>query len=105
MKNWIMYENDRNKRFAALYTEMIKRAIGAEHTCSTFMGHHLSFELDNDLGTENEFPSADCLMFDHEIMGRIFGDDAKKVMMHLSQANVEDRDTILKQFFDALPGA
>jgi hypothetical protein len=93
-KDWLGFENNRNKRNAALYERLIKRAIGAEHV-AVLIGHHLTFEINGDLSTENEVPSADCLMFDHFLMGRVFGKHALNIMRNLASVDCEARDTML----------
>ena len=98
MKDYLSYENQRNKRNAKLYTDIIKAAFGEE--CQVLIGHHLTFEQGGDLNTENEIPSADTLMFDHEIMRKIFGERAKSIMMKLAEKPVEERDEYLKEVFE-----
>lgn len=92
VKDYLGFENARNKQHADLYTELIRRAVG---DCAILIGHHLAFELGGDLNTENEIPSADTLMFDHEIMGRVFGGKAGAIMVQLAAVPVEQRDTLL----------
>jgi hypothetical protein len=92
VKDYLGFENARNKEHAQLYTNLIKRAMEG---CAVFIGHHLSFELNGDLATENEIPSADCLIFDHEIMTAVFGNQAVEVMKRLAGVPVGERDTLL----------
>lgn len=92
MKDYLSFENARNKEHAQLYINLIQRAMSG---CAVFIGHHLAFELNGDLATENEIPSADTLLFDHDIMTAVFGNDAKVVMRKLAEVPVGDRDTLL----------
>lgn len=93
MKDYLGFENARNKEHAATYTKLMKLAFGANAQC--FIGHHLSFEMGGDLSTENEIPSADALIFDHDVMNRVFGDEACQYMMNLANLPCGERDKYL----------
>lgn len=95
VKDYLGYELARNKRNAAVYERLIKLAMQREGQVQTLTGHHLTFELNQDLGTENEIPSADCLMFDHDIMGRVFGKRAVSIMQRLAAVPCDVRDVLL----------
>lgn len=99
-KDYLGSENTRNKQHADLYIEVMKRAFGPG--CAIMIGHHLTFEKDGDLATENEIPSADCMMFDHGVMGDVFGDRAVDIMQHLAATPTESRDAVLRQYLDCL---
>jgi len=96
MKDYLGYENARNKANAQLYVDLIQAAYGQ---CAVLIGHHLTFEFHGDVGTENEIPSADTLCFDHEVMGRVFGEDAPLIMRQMASVPAEARDKILSEFF------
>lgn len=98
MKDWLSSENARNRAHAQLYTDIMHRAFGAD--ASILIGHHLTFEEGGDLTTENEIPSADTMMFDHDIMGRVFGAEARLIMAKLSQTPVAGRDAVLQSAWD-----
>lgn len=101
MKDFLGYENARNKRNADLYERLIKLAIGKDVKCAVLIGHHLTFELNGDLETENEIPSADCLMFDHELMTAVFGrEKAIDTMRTLATLPCEARDNALRLLLD-----
>lgn len=102
MKDYLSYENQRNKKHAGLYERMIKRALGEGVKVAVLVGHHLTFELDGDLNTENEIPSADCLMFDHDLMGAVFGDEAVEIMVMLASVPCDERDAMLGRYLDRL---
>lgn len=72
VKNYLITENERNKASADLFTRMIRVAFGDKD--QIMIAHHLTFEVDNNLNTVNEIPSADTLIFDHEAMKVIFGE-------------------------------
>lgn len=96
-KDYLGFEGRRNKTHAALYTELMKRAIdGAD--VSVIIGHHLTFEISGNLETENEIPSADTLIFDHDLMKAVFGDRAVGIMMHLAAVPCEARDELLGKY-------
>jgi DNA-directed RNA polymerase specialized sigma24 family protein len=105
MKDYLGYENARNKQHAALYTNIMRAAFGSERDCAVLIGHHLTFELGGDLNTENEVPSADCLLFDHEVMKRVFGEQALPIMAALSQVPAEERDALALRYFETRHGA
>lgn len=93
-KNWIGDEGRRNRTHALLYANIITRAYGA--TFELFVGHHVAFKAKHDnLTTENEIPSADTLLFDHEIMKELFGDQAIPVMQRLATVPCNEREEML----------
>jgi hypothetical protein len=97
MKDWLGYENRRNRDNAALFTAIMKRAFG---NAEVLIGHHLTFQQGGDLETENEIPSADTLMFDHTIMTAVFGDRAVDVMQHLAATPCQSRDAVLAAHYE-----
>lgn len=102
MKDYLGFENARNKRNAATYEKLMKKALKHD-ACAVLIGHHLTFELDGDLETENEIPSADCLMFDHDLMTAAFGPDrAVSIMRYLASLPCDMRDVVLKEYVDQL---
>lgn len=105
IKDYLGYENARNKRNAATYERLIKRAIGPGVKVAVLVGHHITFELNGDLATENEVPSADCLMFDHDFMGKVFGPHAVQIMQELVAVDCDKRDKMLKDFLDEIEQA
>lgn len=105
MKDYLSFENARNKRNAALYERLIRQALhkpGYVTNVSVLIGHHITFELDGDLSTENEIPSADCLMFDHELMTAVFEDEAVEIMVMLASVPCDERDAMLGRYLDRL---
>jgi hypothetical protein len=98
IKQYLSYEGQRNRKNAALYERMIKLAYGANN--AVIVGHHLTFEADGNLETENEIPAADTLLFDHEVMTALFGDGAIEVMKELASVNVEYRDELALEFLN-----
>src|SRR5689334_9675890 len=101
MKDFLGFENARNKEHAALYTSILQVALQSERQLSVLIGHHLCLEINGDLNTENEIPAADTLIFDHEIMSAVFGDRAINIMQQLAAVPCQLRDEHLSKFFNA----
>jgi hypothetical protein len=99
MKDYLVYENNRNHVNHEVQTELVKRAFGK--TCDVLVAHHITFER---VGQEPiEIPSADTLIFDHDIMGHIFGVNAYALMKELAMAPSAYREPILKRELAKLP--
>jgi hypothetical protein len=96
-KDYLGFENARNKQFAKLFEDMIRAAYG--HNNDVLIGHHLTFEQHGNIATENEIPAADTLIFDHELMGRVFGPKMYEVIHELAMLPVERRDARLSELF------
>lgn len=99
-KKYIGDEIQRNKSSAHLFAAMVRIAFGKDDP--VMVGHHIGFEIGNDLDTENEIPSADTLIFDHDIMGAVFGDKAIETMQALAAIPVAKRDAELLRRFLAI---
>lgn len=97
-KDYLGTEQARNKVAAAMFETMIKMAFGDDN--DVMVGHHIGFEVHGDIKTENEIPSADCLLFDHTIMNRIFGERAHDVLIHLALTPCEERDSLAAQYLE-----
>lgn len=94
-------EGKRNRHNAALYVAMLNKAWGA---CEVIVGHHINFEFDSNLDTEDEIPSADCLLFNHQIMRGIFGKDAPNIMSHLAGLEPYAREEeVVRQWNERYP--
>lgn len=92
MKDYLVYENNRNKLAADVQTELVHRAFGP---CEVLVAHHITYEPD---GMDAiEIPSADTLIFDHDIMGKIFGPDYIRIMKELVVANSDYREQIIRK--------
>lgn len=72
-------EGKRNRHNADLFQALLCRAWGMN--CSVMTGHHVAFLFNGDLSTEDEIPSADCLLFDLEIMDAVFGVRDRHIML------------------------
>lgn len=107
IKDYLGFENERNKKHAALYERLIKLAFKRDDV-AVLIGHHLTFEMDVDgdgkldIETMNEIPSADTLMFDHDLMRAVFGDRCYPIMRELASVPCDRRDNLLKFHLDRL---
>lgn len=81
VKSFLSTEGKRNRANADLYLDILRLAYPSEKI-DVIVGHHICFEFDGDISTENEVPAADTLLFDHEIMGRVFGKEKAIALMH-----------------------
>ena len=105
-KYYLQAENDRNVHHGDLFIELVKRAFGADEVVR--VGHHFVFEpaeaMKNlDLTKLNEIPSADTMLFDHDIMHAVFGDQAVNYMQRLASVPVEARDVVLRELLAQTP--
>lgn len=96
-KDYLGTENTRNKQYTKLFTDMIRAAYGDNN--DVLIGHHLTFEAHGDINTENEIPAADTLIFCHDLMTRVFGQRAGRVMRELATLPVSRRDDRLMELF------
>lgn len=96
-KDYLGSEQQRNKKYAVLYTEMLQMAYGTEN--AVLIGHHICFEHNNEIETENEIPAADTLIFDHDLMKRIFGSMFRIVLRDCADVPCTERDEVLLKHF------
>lgn len=90
MKDYLLAENQRNHRNHLLYQRLMRLALGE---CDLLVAHHLTFTYKDE--EPNEIPSADTLIFDIELMKKVFGTRAQDVTSHLAALNVDARDAML----------
>jgi hypothetical protein len=98
------YENDRNAQFSSLYKAMIRECFGVS---DVIIAHHLVYvteEKHEDGFTYQvieEVPSADTLIFDHDIARKIWGEDRfRDVLCRLALEPIETRDTLLERLYN-----
>lgn len=97
VKSFLSTEGKRNRANADLYLDMLRIAYPGEKL-DVIVGHHICFEFDGDISTENEIPAADTLLFDHEIMGRIFGQvDARAHMHRMVELDASAREDYIRR--------
>lgn len=87
-------EGKRNRANADLFQAMLCLAWG--EGCSVITGHHVSFLFDGDLSTEDEVPSADCVLFDHHIMSQVFPHDYLLVMQAIAPMQRYERENYVR---------
>jgi hypothetical protein len=96
IKSFLSTEGKRNRANADLYLSILQIAYPGE-VLDVIVGHHICFEFDKDIATENEIPAADTLLFDHEIMGRVFGKDkALAHMVHMVKLDAGQREDYIR---------
>lgn len=101
VKDFLGAENARNKANAALYEDMLRLAYPGEEI-AVLVGHHICFEFDKNLDTENEIPAADTLIFDHDLMLLVFGINYLTVIADLAQLPADKRDALLRVKVDRI---
>lgn len=96
------YENDRNGENSAIYKAIIREAFGVT---DVICGHHLVYQIEDHRGDGftytfvEEIPSADTLIFDHEVAQKIWGDNFREVLIKLVCEPVPDRDKLLTELY------
>lgn len=97
------WENDRNSVWAKLYEDIICEAWDVKDR-KVICAHHLTFvRVEVRGGFEyqivQEVPSADALIFDHEVARRLWGDRFLYVLAQLAREPVERRDQLLSRLY------
>jgi hypothetical protein len=100
-KYYLSYENKRNSHHQEMFVWIIKRAFGCKEV--VLVGHHFVCDYNSDLKTLNEIPSADTLLFDHDIMKECFGERSIEIMIELAKRPVPERDEYLRSQIPDLP--
>lgn len=105
-KYWLQFENDRNTHHGQIFIDLIKRAFRVDEV--VMVGHHFVFEPQAamqklDLTQLNEIPSADTLLFDHDIMTAVFGADAIPLMVEMARRPCSARDDVVRTALEKLP--
>lgn len=96
------YENDRNAKYRDLFTDIMKEAFD---TKQVIVAHHLVYvAVDKrpdgfEYQIVEEIPSADTLIFDHDIAQKIWGPQWKGVLRELVSYPVEERDQRLHDLY------
>lgn len=95
-KDYLDAEDERNYSHTDFYTDLIKRAFGEDLT-QIIIAHHMTFVRRGPDGHPivREIPSADCALFDEEIMRAVCGDDCDTVRKLLAVTPTEQRETAL----------
>jgi hypothetical protein len=98
LTNYLADEATRNHKSVKLFADMLRVAY-PEHKVDILIGHHICFMFNDDFDTMDEIPAADSLIFDPELMGRVFGSRAKYIMARLAVLSIAERDSALSQYF------
>lgn len=97
------YENDRNADSSELFKSIIREAYGVK---DVIIAHHLVYVTTEEregfqYQIVEEIPSADSLIFDHEVARKIWGDGFKDILMRLVCEPPETRDQLLATLYHA----
>lgn len=92
-------EGKRNREHAPLFQRLLHIAFGP---CDVIVGHHVNFQFDGDLSTEDEVPAADTVLFDHTIMRACFGDNAVVHMATMAALKPGERERYCERELDRI---
>lgn len=98
------YENDRNGENSTLYKAIIREAFGVT---DVICGHHLVYEVEDKRADGftyqiiEEIPSADTLIFDHNVAKKIWGNAWQDNLVKLALEPCATRDKLLGQLWEA----
>lgn len=98
------YENDRNAENSKLFSDIIKEAYNVDQV---IIAHHLVYVIqDTDKDGFNiqvieEVPSADSLIFDHEVAEKIWGPSYLVILQELASLPQVQRDQKLSEYYYA----
>lgn len=97
------YENTRNEVHADLYKAIIREVYGVT---DVIVAHHIVF-VREDKRSDGfsytlviEVPSADTLIFDHDVAAKLWPRTWQEKLPMLALAPIEKRDELLKAYFD-----
>lgn len=95
------FENDRNRDCSQCFKDIIREAF---KVTDVIVAHHLTYvqdeqREDGSYEIVEEIPSADALIFDHDIALKIWGADFKPVLMQLACEPVSSRDALLQKLY------
>lgn len=98
VKHFGNYENDRNAKYKDLYSDILKEFYGLND--DTIIAHHLCISQQiGDMFIVQEIPSADTLIFDHEIAKKIWGVMWESCLKVLAVEPVDTRDDLLSTMY------
>lgn len=95
------YENDRNAESADLFKAIVREACGAG---DVIIAHHIVYVCVErrdgfDYQIVEEIPSADALIFDHDIARKIWGRDYATILAQFAAEPVATRDKLLAKLY------
>jgi hypothetical protein len=91
-------ENKRNADSAQLFKDMFAEVYKPDQFVAA---HHLISVKD---GVNQEFPSADMFIFDHEPAAVLWGPNYRTVLAQLAMEPIATRDTLLAKLYYGRPG-
>lgn len=100
------YENDRNGENSTLFKAVIREAYGVT---DVICGHHLIYEVRDKrtdgftYETVQEIPSADALIFDHDVAKKIWGADWQAKLQLFALEPPATRDALVAKHYYARP--
>lgn len=94
IKDYLLSENTRNRNNHKLYEAILREAFGKED--SVLVAHHLTFDGSSE---PDEIPSADTMIFDHDIAQRIWPNTYKENLAELATLPCDERDARLEELF------
>lgn len=100
LRDYLTWEDKRNSEGHKVFKRFFERAVGVP--VDVVVGHHIIFIKGGDDAEPNEVPSADTVLFDHDLMGAVFGDKALPIMLTLAKRTPELRERVLNDQLDAL---
>lgn len=97
------YENDRNAENSQLYKDIVREVFGVT---DVIIAHHIVYvtEETRDDGFKyqivEEIPSADALIFNHDVARKLWGDtDYPVILAQLACVPVAERDRLLADYY------
>lgn len=96
------WENDRNAVYSEMWKDIIREAFGVQ---DVICGHHLVYVATYQdaqgfpITVVEEIPSADTLVFNHDVMKKLFGLSYLNVLAVLAREPVETRDAKLAALY------
>jgi hypothetical protein len=97
------FENNRNTEFSGCFKSVIREAYGVQ---DVICAHHLVYvkeETHKDgfkYQVVEEIPSADALIFDHDVARKIWGDQWQAMLTRFALEPVESRDALFASLYD-----
>jgi hypothetical protein len=96
------WENDRNSENSALFKDIIRECFGVH---DVICGHHLVYQIEDKrpdgftYQVVEEIPSADALIFDHDVAKKLWGITWQSVLTMLVLEPAERRDALLAKLY------
>lgn len=95
------YENDRNADSAELFKAIIREVYNVK---DVIIAHHLVYVCEEkrdgfDYQIVQEIPSADSLIFDHDVARKLWGASYKDKLVQLAAEPVATRDALLAKLY------